>query len=49
MFRWRAIVDIVKSFNEHGRPGLGFAAFFASLIVPGIVIVAVVALGGALK
>ena len=49
MYRWPAIVEIVKSFNAAGRPGLAFAAFLADALVRPVVIVGVIALGGALR
>lgn len=46
MNRWQALVEIVKSFNERGQPGLALAAV-ALVLLAGVVIAALPLLGTA--
>lgn len=46
MNRWQALVEIVKSFNERGRPGLALVAV-ALIVVSGVVVPALPLLGTA--
>lgn len=46
MNRWQALVEIVKSFNERGRPGLALISVLA-VVMAGVAMVALPVLGTA--
>ncbi|HVJ02954.1 MAG TPA: hypothetical protein VM662_12285 [Sphingomonas sp.] len=46
MNRWQALVEIVKSFNERGRPGLALVAV-ALVLAAGVAMAALPLLGSA--
>lgn len=46
MNRWQALVEIVKSFNERGRPGLALISVLA-VVLAGVAMVALPVLGTA--